>query len=565
MTSTPVSEPFPRRAQIAVPSRASIAYLAAGVLAIAVYYLIPADEQDVWYVVIGLSSVASVALGARRMENARLAWYLFAAGLSTSVIADAISGYYEIVLNRQPPVPSTTDGFYLATYPFLFGGIYLLLRERGAIRTRVAGLDALIVAVAAGTVQWVFFVEPNLHAQGSAVARGVEMAYPTFDLFLFIALVELVLSVGGRVVSYQLLVFGVLFWVIGDEIYGLSVDNYVVGGWVDSLWLGSYVLWGAAALDPSARMRVYRDRREVPRLTTARLVLLAGALLTSPAVILVEHFWRHHSPHPKAVAIGAAVVAVLVVSRFAGLVRAVEGARAAERSANQRLRELDRLKDEFVSTVSHELRTPLMSISGYVDLAREHADAESRTYLEIVERNAGRLLALVNDLLFVARIQSGALELELAEADLGELVGESVSSAQPHAATNGVELNLRLAGGATGVHVDRRRIGQVVDNLVSNAIKFSPEGGEVNLTVGAAEGFVRFEVSDHGIGIPEAERDRLFERFFRSSTALDRQISGTGLGLYISKAIVQAHGGRISASPAPGGGSSFLVELPARA
>lgn len=565
VTSTPVSEPFPRRAQIAVPSGASIAFLAVGAVALLIYYLIPGNEQDVWYVVIGVSSVGAVAFAAHRMEHMRLAWYLFAAGISMSVIADAISSYYEIHLNREPPVASTTAGFYFASYPLLLTGIFLLLRELGTIRSRVAALDALIVAAAAGTVQWIFFVDPYLHAAGRPVTRGVEMAYPTLDLLMFVALAQVLLAASGRIVAYQLLVASVLLWIVGDEIFGLSVDNYHAGGWVDAFWLGSYIVWGAAALDPSAVRPLFRDRREVPRLTVSRLTLLAGALLTMPAVILIEHSLAHHNLHPKSIAVGSALVAILVVIRFAGLVRAVERARAAERLANNRLRELDQLKDEFLSTVSHELRTPLMSISGYVELARERADPEAREYLNIVERNADRLLALVNDLLFVARLQSGGVELEPAAVDVGQLVQESVASAQPHAASSGIELRLRLTGADTRVSADRRRLGQVIDNLVSNAIKFSPEGGEVDLAVGAIDGVITIEVTDRGIGIPEEERSRLFERFFRSSTALDRQIPGTGLGLYISKAIVEAHGGTIRATSALGSGSSFVVELRAAA
>jgi signal transduction histidine kinase len=244
-------------------------------------------------------------------------------------------------------------------------------------------------------------------------------------------------------------------------------------------------------------------------------------------------------------------------------VRAVESARGAEREANQRLRELDRLKDDFVSTISHELRTPLTSISGYVELAREQADAETSGYLEVVERNAARLLALVNDLLFVARLQSGRLDLELERVDVGKLVAESMASAKPQALDANVELRLRLAGGDAAVRGDRRRLGQVVDNLVSNAIKFSPEAGTVDLSVEQRNGLVLIEVEDQGIGIPEGERERLFERFFRTQGALDRQIPGTGLGLYITKSIVEAHGGTVAAHSVAGQGSSFLVELPA--
>jgi signal transduction histidine kinase len=550
------------RSRFAPLSRASLAFLALGAVAIAVYFLLPDDAQDVLYVVIGLAAVAAVLHGARARAEGRLSWQLFAAGLLCAVVADAISGYYEVRLDREPPVPSSADVFYLASYPLLIAGIFLLLRDLGSIRTRAAVLDAVIVTVAAGMVQWIFFVGPYLKTSLHPFARGVEMAYPTMDLLMFVALAQLALGTGVRTSAYRLLVVAVGLWIVGDELFGLSVDNYTAGGWLDAFWLGSYVCWGAAGLEPVENWRLALDRRQVPRLTKGRIALLATALLTVPAVILVEHFWHAHNLHSVSIAVGASLLAVLVIARFAGLVRAVDSARIAEREANQRLRELDRLKDEFVSTISHELRTPLTSITGYVELAREQADPETNGYLAVAERNAARLLSLVNDLLFVASLQGGRVDLEEEQVDVAQLVAESLAAAKPQAVGANVELRLRLTGGDTAVRGDRRRLAQVIDNLVSNAIKFSPDAGSVDLTVDRGNGKVTIEVEDRGIGISESERERLFERFFRSQGALDRQIPGTGLGLYITKSIVEAHGGSVAARSVAGEGSSFVVELP---
>ena len=562
MTSTPVTEPFLGRWSHVWPSRTALAYLACGWTAIGVYFLLPDDAKDVLYVVIGLAAVLAILWGANRLHRRPLAWRLVAAGLLCDVVADAISGYYEIALNREPAVPSSADVFYLAAYPFLLAGIFLLLRELGSIRSRAAVLDAIIVTVAAATVQWIFFVDPYLHTSAKPLTRGVEMTYPTMDLLMFVVLAQLLLGMGLRTVAYQLLVISVVLWIVGDEIFGLSVDNYTAGGWLDLFWLGSYVFWGAAGLEPGGAPP-FRDRREVPRLTKRRVALLAAALLTIPATLLIEHVWPHHNLHPVSIAVGGILLALLVVTRFAGLVRAVDSARVAEREANARLRELDRLKDEFVSTISHELRTPLTSISGYVELAREQADPETNAYLEVVERNAGRLLALVNDLLFVARLQSGRFEFDVDSVDVARLVAESAASAKPHAVEAKVELRVQLSGEDTEVRGDRRQLGQVIDNLVSNAIKFSSDAGAVDLSVDRQNGMILIEVEDHGIGIPEDERQRLFERFFRTQGALDRQIPGTGLGLYITKSIVEAHGGSVEARSVVGEGTSFVVRLPA--
>ena len=242
-----------------------------------------------------------------------------------------------------------------------------------------------------------------------------------------------------------------------------------------------------------------------------------------------------------------------------------ESARRALSEQNKRLRELDRLKDEFLSLVSHELRTPLTSIRGYLDLvlAGEAGELnhEQRRFLEAVERNSGRLLRLVGDLLFVAQADAGRLSLEQANVDLSELAAHCVEEAAPAASEKSVSLVL-LAQPVPPLVGDRGRLAQVLDNLVTNALKFTPEGGTVQVRTEAVGDQVALEVEDTGIGIPVPDQPRLFERFFRSAVAEDQAIPGTGLGLAIVKAIVEAHAGQISISSREGVGTTFRVELP---
>jgi PAS domain S-box-containing protein len=235
---------------------------------------------------------------------------------------------------------------------------------------------------------------------------------------------------------------------------------------------------------------------------------------------------------------------------------------------NERLLELDRLKDEFVALVSHELRTPLTSIRGYLELVLDgEAGAltdDQRQFLGVVERNAHRLLGLVGDLLFLAQVEAGKLALEVGAVDVAAVAAESVETARPLAEEKSITLTLAtspvplLAG-------DRARLAQLLDNLVSNAIKFTPEGGRVDVRASSSRGNAIVEVRDTGMGIPAEEQEHVFERFFRASRATEQAIPGTGLGLAISKAIAQAHGGRITLASSEGEGTTFRIAVPIRA
>jgi PAS domain S-box-containing protein len=232
---------------------------------------------------------------------------------------------------------------------------------------------------------------------------------------------------------------------------------------------------------------------------------------------------------------------------------------------NERLLELDELKDEFIALVSHELRTPLTSIRGYVELLREGSagelNEEQLQFLTVVERNSHRLLGLVGDLLFLAQIEAGKLVLDVDTLDLAALASESVEAARPAAEEK--EVTMTLATGPVPVLVgDRVRVAQLLDNLVSNAVKFTPAGGRVDVRVRALDEKAVLEVRDSGIGIPAPEQKHLFERFFRSSNASAQAIQGTGLGLAISKAIVDAHGGAIAVASEEGRGTTFRVAFP---
>jgi PAS domain S-box-containing protein len=228
-------------------------------------------------------------------------------------------------------------------------------------------------------------------------------------------------------------------------------------------------------------------------------------------------------------------------------------------------REAERLKNEFFALVSHELRTPLTSIKGYLEIVRaEEAgkiNDDQRRYLSVIDRNARRLMRLVGDLLFVAQVGAGRMALKTGEVDLAQCVTDAVDAARPQAEAQGV----RLAGEtepATMQAGDHDRLGQLVDNLISNALKFTPEGGSVTVRLRAEGEQAAIEVADTGMGISQSDQENLFDRFYRTDDAAKQGIPGLGLGLSICKAIAEGHGGTISLRSEEGRGTTFTVELP---
>ncbi|MGD0608316.1 MAG: PAS domain S-box protein [Streptosporangiaceae bacterium] len=234
---------------------------------------------------------------------------------------------------------------------------------------------------------------------------------------------------------------------------------------------------------------------------------------------------------------------------------------------NERLRKLDEARNQFLAIVSHELRTPLTSIVSFSELIKGEAQGltpEGVQFLNIIERNADRLHQLVGDLLMLDRLDAGALPLDLAPVSIPELTAEAVSSAAAGAAKQGVTIEL-TAGAGPDVPGDHRRLMQVLDNLIANAVKFSHRSSQVLVTAAYHDGQWRIDVTDAGIGIPPDEAGQLFHRFVRASNARTAGLPGTGLGLSIVKVLVEMHGGRVEVDSAMGHGSTFSVFLPAAA
>ncbi len=225
------------------------------------------------------------------------------------------------------------------------------------------------------------------------------------------------------------------------------------------------------------------------------------------------------------------------------------------------LKQLDRMKNEFVSTVSHDLRTPLATIHGFADVLGHMVDGEAREYAQRIQAHTMRMAALVDELLDLGKIESGVEAVQV-PCRLEELVAEAVEAASFQAQSRGVAVQAAVPRLSRTVHGNPLRLRQVLDNLLGNALKYTPAGGSVTVQAWEREDRVLVTVQDSGIGIPPEALPRVFEKFYRVPGAGTSQAPGTGLGLAIVKAIVEQHGGQVWAESQPGKGSTFGFFLP---
>ena len=226
----------------------------------------------------------------------------------------------------------------------------------------------------------------------------------------------------------------------------------------------------------------------------------------------------------------------------------------------------EEMRKEFVANVSHELRTPLTNIHSYaetlVDSAGSLPPDMEKSFLNVILSESERMAHIVQDLLTLSRFDSGRSELNLTAFSFAEAIETMVNANRLEAERHGHTLTLELPGDLPKVTADRERITQVMMNIVSNSSKYTPDGGKIQVSAGADRGRVWLEVADNGIGIPKADRDRIFERFYRVDKARSRESGGTGLGLSIAKEIVEQHQGTILIVDKPAPGLTIRVELP---
>jgi signal transduction histidine kinase len=542
--------------------------LGAGILAAelalsGVYFVISGTNvQDAIYELFGGGCVVAIAWSIRHYRpRPSLPWIVFGIANVLFVAGDIA---FDISPNAAPP--ATADYLYLIAYP-LFAALPVMLVVSSGSHRRIGALtDAAIVTLAFAVFQWIFVVEPALNQSWPLGQRAVVgVLYPVMDLVLLGAFAGFFVSPAWRCPSFGFLVAGALAQLAGDVANTINGSAYSGASWINWPWMATYILWTAAVLHPSMRRLARPSREPEMRIGRWRLVALLGALLTVPAARVIGDL-DHKMVGVWVVGILQAAIAVLVIGRMALILRSVDRIRSRLAEQNKDLVQADRLKDEFIALVSHDLRTPLTSIIGYVELAldedgTEPLDAERRRYIEVVARSSDRLLRLVDDLLLAARLQSGRFVLNVDETDLESVAADALDEMHARANRKGVSLFL-ACDGPVRVEADRRRVLQLLDNLIGNAVKFTPEGGRIELRVERTLEGAAIDVADTGVGILDGEEERIFDRFYRSPSAVADHVPGTGLGLFIARAIAERHGGNLVARRREGGGTIFRLELP---
>lgn len=306
------------------------------------------------------------------------------------------------------------------------------------------------------------------------------------------------------------------------------------------------------------------------RSTSARSTRFANyrSLLVVPLIVGKRCIGVLRAGHRRAnrFSTGGLRLAALVAEHAAVVVENARLYRRVQEDVEQ-LRRLDRMKSEFLSMVSHELQSPLTSVLSFADLLLQGeagpVSGRQKDILSLCRASLDRVMLLIRDLLDHGRIESGLVSLKPEPVDCRGLAAESFQAHGPMASEKGISLSLEDSATLPLVTADPHRLRQVIDNLLGNALKFTPKGGKVVLSLRRGEGGVVVSIRDTGIGLSETEKERIFEKYYQATPGASRRVRGTGLGLAIAKSLVEHQGGRIWVDSSPGAGSDFQFSLPA--
>ena len=540
------------RSQAAFP----VAYLLLTLIAAAVYVDVDASSsvRDWLMVAIPVWSVLAVGAGISLYRPARRdVWYFIVAAQVAGAVGAGVWHAKFGVHDAAPTPGGWQDVFFLAFYVLLAAALILVLRRSELGNQGV--VDAAIFAAGGMLLVLLVLVEPNVAGSGLPTAgRAVQIASAFADVCLLALAMRLLLTTDIEISALQLLVGATLAWIASDVVWiWLSlIGDYVPGSSAAVGWLIFYSLCGAAALHPS--MSGLSTARE-PHGVAARwplLAMFALALLGSSAATGYGLLAKKQANSAASVAI-TAVLALLVAARLALLLRQEERLRRELDQQNERLLELDRMKDGFVASVSHELRTPLTSIRGFTTTMTERwdrlSDDDKLSFLHTIDTQAKRLNRLVDTVLLLSRIQAGRMTSAREPLDVADPARDAIEEL-------GLDVTIE-ANGAALVEADPDHIYQIFVNLLVNARRYGAP--PIRIRIESDERDVTVRISDEGEGVPAEFVPHLFDDFTQAPNSGRHQ--GSGLGLAIVKGLVETEGGEVWYERGEPGGACFAVRL----
>jgi signal transduction histidine kinase len=512
------------------------------------------------------------------------AWRHIALAAAASLAGNLLFCAYDLA--GIAPFPSWADLAYLLSYPLLLWGVRTFPTARAAYHNRATfWLDVGTILVGGGMVVWYFVIEPSIQAsaQGDWLTIALAIIYPLSSLTLLFGVATLHLSRPLFVPAWtvRLIIAALLIFFLGDLAFGyLGVQNaYQSGDWVDSTWLvAMYLMLLAAQVQVSAANdgATLQKVSEVPVDTISVLPYLAIAVGYLVLGVEVASTWTISL---GSLLIGIMLLTVLVIGRQILTVRKnmqlLQLQVAKDQQARAAAEAATRAKNTFLANMSHELRTPLTAIIGFSDLLElQLADGDIgqlKTDAYQIKKAGQHLLDLINDVLDLSKIEAGKLDLELAHFDLAILLRELTEAVAPLFLEQHNYLQLECAEGLGMIYQDRRKITQIVLNLLSNAAKFTAEGRVVVRASIAASALntddpearnVVIEVTDTGIGMSKEQLLQIFQPFVQVSDGMMKRYGGSGLGLTLTRRLCQTIGGTVSVVSAPQVGSTFTVCFP---
>lgn len=546
------------QAALGSASGVSVAFLVLMLVAVAAYVNVADSSvgRVLLLVAIPLLSILAVVVGVVRYRPVRRDLWCFVAVAQVVGAVGAGVWHAKFAAHGAPPMPGgIQDVFFIAFY-FMLGAALISALRRSELGNKGV-VDAAIFAAGGMLLALLVLIDPYIAMNDLPVlGRVVQIASAFADVCLLAIALRLLMTPEAESPSLQLMVGATIAWIASDFVWiWLTLIGHVPGSSVAAGWLVFYALCGAAALHPS--MGALSAAQE-PRGAIGRwpfLALLATALLGSTAVTGYGLLLKKEANSAATVAI-TSVLSLLVVTRLALLLREEQRLRHELDLRNERLLELDRMKDGFVASVSHELRTPLTSIRGFTTTMTERwdqlADQDKLAFLHTIDTQAKRLNRLVDTVLLLSRIQAGRLSSVREPLDIAGPARDAVEEL-------GLDVEIEVGGEtAAVVEADPDQIYQIFVNLLVNARRYGTP--PIRIRIESDDRDVTVRVSDEGEGVPVDFVPHLFDNFTQAPNA--RPTQGSGLGLAIVKGLVETAGGEVWYEHLQPRGACFVVRLP---